>query len=70
MLDFFQYIANFFTVITHFITNAIQSLISFFLVVSQSVTFSTSISVYTFPLLTSCVLAVLFVSVLKLIIGR
>lgn len=70
MLDFFEYIANFFEVIIHLITNIIESMISFFVVVSQSISLSSTVAFYTFPLLASSVLAVLFIGALKLIIGR
>ncbi len=68
-MGFFDSVIDFFTSIWTFITNFVQSLITAILLLSQSISLTTYLTAYVFPLLGSCIIAVAAVAAIKLIVG-
>jgi len=70
MVDFFQAIINYIEIVWNFFVNLITSLINLVTAVLSAVIIPQTVHVWVFAPLGASVLAVMAISVLKLIIGR
>ncbi len=70
MLNFFQYIADFVSLVFNMVVNFVSNTILLFTTLIEAIVIPQSISAYVFPFLGTSVLIVYAISVVKLIIGR
>lgn len=69
MLSFFESIIEFFQMLFDIIINFFNSISTLISVVSSAITVPISLTGFVHPLVSSCILAVLLISVFKLVLG-
>lgn len=69
MLSFFESVLEFFDLIFDIVVNFFNSLLTLLTVINSAIRIPTFLTGFVHPLLSACILAVLLVSVIKLILG-
>lgn len=69
MLSFFESVLEFFELIFDIVLNFFNSLLTLLTVIMSAIRIPTYLTTFVHPLLSACILAVLLISIIKLILG-